>query len=281
MAKNLVRITESQLHNIIKESVRGVLNTLNEGFKSNELRQWFSQHGGVKRIYTEPEYDGLVDKRVSQPGLGDVKDKDILYTEEFQDIKRPLTDEELRREEINKKWCEKQGLTYEMPEFKVTKAENQAFEKMQQLKASDRYTRQRSDWDMKAFFVTYKANDGSCLLVGIDRGDPHNPNYGFTWGGEVDKKTAQRRMANGWNHKTRSDRFYDMAKDTYFHQGPMNDFGLWTSDNYKGKMEDNKKKKERMTPEEWKQYVKDQLEHNENYLKNRYGKSFRKNKKSN
>ena len=242
MNRKLIRLTESDIHNIIKETVSKVLTTLNEGFKSNELRQWFSQHGGVKRLYTGEEGEEgehLVDKRVSQPGLGNVMDKDILYMREFDN-------------------------------------ENDAYSEKYRLTQSDKYTRQRSDWDMKAFFLIYKANDGKCILVGLDRGNPDNPNYGFTWGGELDKKTAKRRMDNGWNFKTRSNHFYDMPKEVYYHQGAMNDFGLWNSDNYKGKLEDNKRKKERMTPEEWEQYVKDQLEHNQNYLKNRYGKSFRR-----
>ena len=239
MNKKTIKLTESHLRKIIKETVHNVLNTLNEGFKSNELRQWFSQHGGVKRIYTGEEGKNLIDKRVSQPGLGDVKDKDILYIQEFDN-------------------------------------ENDAYKQMHKLQQPDNYTRQRSNWDMKAFFLVYKANDGKCILVGLDRGNSDNPNYGTTWGGEIDKKTAKRTMANGWNHKTRSNRFYDTPKEVYFHQGPMNDFGIWNSDNYKGKLKDNENLKNRMSKEEWEEYVKNKLEDNQKYLQSHYGKSFRK-----
>lgn len=38
---------------------------------------------------------------------------------------------------------------------------------------------------MKCYFTIYRANDGMCLLVGIDR---NNIETGVTWGGEVSKK---------------------------------------------------------------------------------------------
>ena len=150
-------------------SIQENKNHINEAFKSNQLRQWFKEHGGVKNRYNDEKHSNLIDKRVMQDGLGDVSDDAILYTEEFNDY----------NEALNKKW---------------------------QLKRSNPNTRQKSDWDMKAYFTVYQANDGICLLVGLDRSKIKT---GSTWGGELTKKTADRVMNNGWNFKTRSNRYVD------------------------------------------------------------------------
>lgn len=63
-----MRLSESILKQIIDESVKKVLN---ESFKSNTLRGWFKQHGGVNREY-------------STDGLGDVTDDQIAYTQEYK-----------------------------------------------------------------------------------------------------------------------------------------------------------------------------------------------------
>ena len=199
---------------------------ITEAFKSNELRQWFKLHGGVKRLYTEPEYSNLKDKRVFQDGLGDITDDDIVYLEEFNDF-------------------------------------NEAMKKRYELIASNPYTRQRSDWDMKAHFTIYKANDGTCLLVGIDR---QKVEIGTTWGGEKTKKTANRMMRNGWNMKTRSNRYVDDS-DTYYYSDKGNYFGLKTNRNYKGLQSDNERRKEHMSDEEWKEYQKERVKDIRDYSK--------------
>ena len=199
---------------------------ITEAFKSNELRQWFKLHGGVKRLYTEPEYSNLKDKRVFQDGLGDITDDDIVYLEEFNDF-------------------------------------NEAMKKRYELIASNPYTRQRSDWDMKAHFTIYKANDGTCLLVGIDR---QKVEIGTTWGGEKTKKTADRMMRNGWNMKTRSNRYVDDS-DTYYYSDKGNYFGLKTNRNYKGLQSDNERRKEHMSDEEWKEYQKERVKDIRDYSK--------------
>lgn len=187
---------------------------LNESFNSNELRGWFKLHGGVKNRYDEPEYNNLKDKRVFQDGLGDVKDEDIVYLEEF-------------------------------PNY------NDAYYKKRSLTKSDSYTRQRSDWDMKAHFAIYKANDGSCLLVGLDR---NTVPTGITDGGsKVTKKVADRVNSNGWNFKTRSNRYVDDS-DTYYYGKKGNYFGLYKNDNYKGLKSDNERIKNDMSDDEWKAY---------------------------
>ena len=63
-----MRLSEARLKQIINESVEKVLN---ESFKSNSLRSWFKQHGGVNKQY-------------STDGLGDVTDDQIAYTQEYQ-----------------------------------------------------------------------------------------------------------------------------------------------------------------------------------------------------
>lgn len=193
----------------IDESVK---RQMNESIKSSTLKQWFNEHGGVKRLYDDEKYGNLIDKRVRQDGLGDVTDGDIIYTEEFGD-------------------------------------ENDAFEKMWQLKKPSRRG-ERSDLDMRAMFTVYKANDGSCLLVGLDR---NTVETGPTWGGEMTKKTADRIRNNGWNFKTRNNRYVDDS-DTYYYGGRGRYFGLKTNSDYKGKMKDNKRIKSQMSDDEWKDY---------------------------
>lgn len=187
---------------------------INEAFKSNQLRSWFNEHGGVMN-----RFDGdWIDNRVRQDGLGDVGDDDIVYMQEFDDF-------------------------------------NAAVNKKHELTRPDSY-RRRSDIDMKAFFVVYRAKDGSCLLVGFDRNKVES---GITWGGETTKKTADRKMTNGWNFKNRSDRYADDS-DTYYYGKKGNYFGLHTNQDYKGKMEDNKNIRDRMTDEEWKQFQRARVE---------------------
>lgn len=212
-------------------SIQENKNHINEAFKSNQLRQWFKEHGGVKNRYNDEEHSNLIDKRVMQDGLGDVSDDVILYTEEFNDY----------NEALNKKW---------------------------QLKRSNPNTRQRSDWDMKAYFTVYQANDGSCLLVGLDRSKIKT---GSTWGGELTKKTADRVMNNGWNFKTRSNRYVDDS-DTYYYRGKARDFGLRTNADFKGKQSDNKRIKSQMSDAEWKEYMDNRIAHMQDYVNRHYPK---------
>lgn len=95
--------------------------------------------------------DGYPNMNVRQDALSDVNDNDILYLEEF-------------------------------PSY------NEAVNKMRQVKKHDFYGK-RSSYDMKCYFTIYRANDGMCLLVGIDR---NNIETGITWGGEVSKKVSDR-----------------------------------------------------------------------------------------
>lgn len=68
-------ISEEHIRKAVNESIK---NFINEAFKSNQLRAWFKQHGGVKKMYDGSKV------RVSQDGLGDVFDADIAYAQECQ-----------------------------------------------------------------------------------------------------------------------------------------------------------------------------------------------------
>ena len=196
---------------------------INEVFKSNQLRQWFKEHGGVKK-----KYDDYNDT-VPQDGLGDVNDNDILYTEEFSDF-------------------------------------NSASNKLNNLKHSSSW--KRNDWDMKCLFTIYKANDGTCLLVGLDR---KTVPTGTTWGGEATKKYADRVMNNGWNFKTRNNRYVDDS-DTYYYGKKAQDFGLRSNQDFKGKQSDNKQIRTQMSDAEWKEYMNNRIEHMQDYLNRHYPK---------
>lgn len=229
---------------------------INEAFKSNELRAWFKQHGGVKRLYTEPKFKNLKDKRVYQDGLGDVTDDAIVYLEEFYDIKKPLP---------------KKGEEDEQ-EYETITAFQQASKKQFDLKTPNPYTRQRSDWDMKAYFTIYKANDGTCLLVGIDR---TKMDIGTTWGGEATKKTADRVMRNGWNMKTRSNRYVDDS-DKYYYSDKGRYFGINDSDIFKGYMEHNDEIRNNMSDDKWKEYQNKRVERIRNKKRNAVSEAINK-----
>lgn len=64
---------ESIIHSVIREY-------LNEAFKSNRLRNWFKQHGGVKKHH---EYSN---DNVRQDALGDVNDEDIVFMQEYDNF---------------------------------------------------------------------------------------------------------------------------------------------------------------------------------------------------
>ena len=207
---------------------------LTEAIKSNELRQWFRMHGGVKNVYNEPEYSSLVDKRVFQDGLGDVTDEQIVYLQEFNSF-------------------------------------NDADDERRRLMKSDYYGT-RSDWDMKALFVIYSANDGMFLLVGLDR---NKTDIGLTWGGERTKKSADRIRRNGWSMKTGSNRYVDDS-DTYYYSRKGRDFGIYDNVLYKGKMKDNERMRGRMSSSEWNDYQDKRVKDMDDYLRKYYHKGIKK-----
>lgn len=92
------------------------------------------------------------------------------------------------------------------------------------------------------YYTVYKANDHTAVVVGLDKSKVE---IGHTWGGDMTKKTADRIMHNGWNFKTRSNRYVDDS-DTYYtnSSSPVNDFGYHNSNDYKNKLSDLEKQKE-------------------------------------
>ena len=194
-----MNLNESQLRNIVKETIK---NILSEAFQSNKLRDYFKNHGGVKREYTKDEVGNIDDKRVRQDGLGDVNDDDIVYFKAYNDTNDAL------------------HAAWEL---------NHPKEKRNRV--NDTY------------FTVYKANDNTAVVVGLDRS---KVDIGITWGGEATKKTADRIMSNGWSHKTRNNRYVDDS-DVYYtnRTSPVNDFGYHTSDDYKNKLSDLERQKER------------------------------------
>lgn len=173
------------------------------------------------------EKDGYPNMNVRQDALGDVSDEDILYLEEFTSF-------------------------------------NDAVNKLRQVKKSD-YHGRRSDYDMKCYFTIYRANDGMCLLVGINR---NKIETGSTWGGEVSKKASGRYWRDEHNpqHKYGTNRYTDDS-DTYYYSQKGRDFGLYTNHLFKGKSNDNKKIRSRMTDDEWNKYQKKRVKDIRDYSK--------------
>lgn len=195
--------------------VEAIKGVLSESFQSDKLRNWFNQHGGVYNRYTGDEWDFMVDKRVRQDGLGDITDGDIVSMKEFGD------------EKSAREYC------YDRNHPK-----------------DDYNYGRREPFNNKVYYTVYMAKDGSCLAVGIDR---EKVPMGVTWGADVTKKTADRIWNNGWNHKTRSNRYVDDS-DTYYYGNKGQYFGLHTNQNYYGKKSDNERNRERMSDEQWKEY---------------------------
>lgn len=195
---------------------------INEAFKSNKLRQWFKQHGGVKKKYDD------YDDTVPQDGLGDINDNDVLYAEEFKDF-------------------------------------NSASNKLFNLKRSS-YGK-RSDLDMNCFFTIYTANDGACLLVGLDR---KTVPTGFTWGGEATKKYADRKWRD--DKEPHNKNHYVDDRGTYYYGKKAQDFGLRRNQDFKGKQSDNRRIKNQMSDAEWKEYMNNRISLMQDYLNRHYPK---------
>lgn len=214
---------KQRLNQIVSESINKVLNEnirpINEAFKSNYLRNWFKQHGGVR-------------KDTMQDGLGDLNDDEISFTQEVDN----------ERDAYNIAW----------------KLRNE----------KDQYGR-RTPAEIKNYYTIYKANDGACLIVGIDRTKVKTSS---TWGGERTKKSAERFWRGD---PTRFDNYH------YSRKGQ--DFGLYTNKDFKNKMKDNEHLKSKMTDDQWNDYQDMRVKHMHDYLDRNYGhlddyrRRFRKN----
>lgn len=210
---------------------------LNEAFNSNELRNWAKAHGGIKKTFAD---DGYPNSIVKQDALSDVRDEDITYFQEFPSY----------NEASNKRW----ELMSEKTPYGL-----------------------RSKYDMKSYFTIYTANDGSCVLVGIDR---NSIETSHTWGGEVSKKGADRywRDEHSPFPSWRTNKYTD-DRDTYYYSKKGQDFGLRTNQNFQGRMSDNQKIRNMMNDEEWSNYQKDRVEDMDKYLSKYYGKGLRRQQK--
>ena len=147
---------------------------------------------------------------------------------------------------------------------------NDASNEMHNLKKPDQYGK-RSDYDMKFLFHIFKANDGTSLLIGVDRDTIQTRPF---WGGEYQKKVADRMWQNGIK-RTGGTKYVD-DKDMYYYQSPAKDFGVYNSKDFKGKMSDNKNALERQPSENRTKFKKDKLQHMRDYLKKYYPDTLRK-----
>jgi len=222
-------LNEEKLNRIIKENLRKIIS---ESFKSDSLRSWFKEHGGVMNRYEGEEYDYLKDKRVRQDGLGDVSDEDILSVREFDDY----------NDACNYCW------SLNHPKSK--------------------YGNGNLPFDNKALYTVYRAKDGSSVVVGLDKNKVETTT---TWGGEMTKKTGDRIWANGWNPKTRSNRYVDDS-DRYYYSRDGQYFGLHNNDNFHGKMRGNRDIKSAMDDDEWNDYSNRRVQHIRDYKRNKIKK---------
>ncbi len=174
--------------------------------------------------------EGYPNMNVRQDALGDITDKDITYLEEFA-------------------------------------SQDEAYNRMRSLTRSNNGI--RSQYDMRSYFTIYRANDGMCLLVGIDR---NNIDTGVTWGGEVSKKGADRywRDEHSPFPSWKNNRYTDDS-GTYYYSRKGQDFGLRTNTNFKGKMSDNNNIRNRMSDKEWKDYQNMRIKDMDDYLRRHYG----------
>ena len=194
-----MKLNESQLREAIKKTIESILS---EGFNSKKLRDYFIQHGGIKRLYTQDELGDVPDKRVTQDGLGDVTDEQIVYMEEYPDAKA---------------------------------AQEQAWYMQHPKDRRGRLT------PTNTFYTVYKANDGSAIVVGLDKSKFPTDTL---WGGEGSKKRVDRVKNNGWSFKSRSNRYNDDS-GTYYtgEKSPVKDFGYKTSKDYKNMLSNLEKEK--------------------------------------
>lgn len=171
---------------------------LAEAYKSSKIRDIMNRNGGAKNRYDQPEDPKLADDRVTQDGMGDITDDDIVYVQEYDNVKD---------------------------------AQSQAWELNHPR--DNRGDRGRSQ---NTYYTVYKTKNGKGVVVGIDK---KKVETGSTWGGELTKKLADRVMKNGWNFKTRSNRYVDDS-DTYYTNptSPAKDFGYRTNHDFKNMQKD-------------------------------------------
>lgn len=133
-------------------------------------------------------------------------------------------------------------------------------------------TGKRRPEDMRYLFQIYVAKDGHTMLVGIERDTIET---GLHWGGEYAKKVTDRMWNNGWNHKTRNNRYVDDS-DTYYYQSHAKDFGLHTSDDFKPRANDNARQMQGMSKEERDEFNKHKVKRLKAYMSRTYPSEWKK-----
>lgn len=134
----------------------------------------------------------------------------------------------------------------------------------------------RSDMDVNNYFEIFVASDGSALVVGVDR---NKVSIGITWGGERIKKVADRLNSNGWNFKTRDNRYVDDSDEYYYggdvKRSPANDFGLYKSSDFRNKMKGVNDGRELMSPEDFASWRDSRASHLRDYMRRNYSNGGR------
>lgn len=242
-------LIENIIGRVVRETVSRLKRSLNEAFSSNRLRDWFSQHGGVMKKL--PFDVGNRDDRVEQSSLSDISDDDIVYFREFDSSEN---------KDLFDRWNENS---------------NNALNERWKMIHTQKQRGSRSEWDMKALFKVYSANDGAVILVGIDR---NNFEIGSHWGGEDIKRISDRKWRNSFSHRKNSTR-YDDDSDTYYYGKRLNDFGIRTNHDLNGKQKDNNELRNRMGKKEWngdpwEEYQNKRKKHIDDYSRRHYGKGI-------
>ena len=184
-------------------------------------------------------------------GLSDISDDDIVYFREFDSSEN---------KDLFDRWNENS---------------NNALNERWKMIHTQKQRGSRSEWDMKALFKVYSANDGAVILVGIDR---NNFEIGSHWGGEDIKRISDRKWRNSFSHRKNSTR-YDDDSDTYYYGKRLNDFGIRTNHDLNGKQKDNNELRNRMGKKEWngdpwEEYQNKRKKHIDDYSRRHYGKGI-------
>ena len=211
--RDLWRIVESTVRVIINEN--GVNRLINEGYGR--------EYGNVSEAYKSSKIRNIMNQnggaknRYDQPDDPDLTDKRVT-----QDGMGDITDEDI---------------AYLQEYDDVKTAQKQAWN----LNRNDRGN---------IHYTVYKTKNGKGIVVGIDK---NKVEIGNTWGGERTKKLADRIQNNGWNFKTRSNRYVDDS-DTYYTapSGPSKDFGYRTNHDYKNMLKDLKDNERRYEEQPYK-----------------------------
>lgn len=152
---------------------------------------------------------------------------------------------------------------------------NEAIYAIHNLKRPDARGR-RNDLDMASHLNILAANDGTTAIAGVIRG---SVDLGSTWGGEYQKKVADRLNNNGWNFKTRDNRYVDDS-DTYYYGGkdrsPAEDFGLHTNRDYNARKGYVEKHKSQMKPGEFRSWRDNEHKHLQDYMRRNHSDKYNK-----